>query len=49
MEPEEIRFEYLGNTFTHVFPQCPQCKLVFIPEDIVDSKIREVEMLLEEK
>jgi len=49
LELKEVRLEYLGNTFSHIFPQCPTCHFVYISEEIVESKIKEVEMLLEEK
>jgi DNA-directed RNA polymerase subunit RPC12/RpoP len=46
---EPTLLTYLGHTMTHDFPRCPSCGQVFIPEEIVDSKMREVEISLEDK
>lgn len=45
----DIDLHYLGHTFSHKFLQCPSCKQVFIPEEIVEGKMRQVEELLEDK
>ena len=40
---------YLGHTMTYDFPRCPSCGQVYIPEDVVRGKMREVEITLEDK
>ncbi|MGI6218054.1 MAG: DVU_1557 family redox protein [Coriobacteriales bacterium] len=45
----ETVLEYLGHQMKYDFPRCPKCGQVFIPEDIVRGKMREVEMMLEDK
>lgn len=49
LEPKEITFRYMGFHFNHALPTCPSCGQVYISEDIVNSKVKEIEMLLEEK
>jgi len=49
MLPSEISLEYLGHKMTHSFPKCPVCGAVYIPEETVNGKIREVETVLEDK
>ena len=40
---------YMGHRLTDKFLRCPQCKQVYIPEDIVMGKMAEVEESLEDK
>ena len=42
-------FSYLGHTFYADMPRCPACGQVYIPEDLVRSRIAEVEMNMEDK
>jgi uncharacterized OB-fold protein len=49
MIPMETSLEYLGHKMTHKFPKCPDCGIVYIPEEIVNGKIHEVETELEDK
>lgn len=49
MKPAEVRLNYLGHTVVHPFPKCPQCGQIFISEEIVIGKMREVETNLEDK
>jgi len=42
-------FTYLGHTFYADMPRCPQCGQVYIPEELVRSRIAEVEMQMEDK
>ena len=45
----EVEFTYLSRAFRHKVPRCPECGLVFIPEDLAAGRMNEVEILLEEK
>ncbi|NLE35424.1 MAG: YgiT-type zinc finger protein [Bacteroidales bacterium] len=47
--PKKTDFTYLGHTFFADMPQCPDCGLVYISEELVKSRISEVEMQLEDK
>ena len=49
LEPREVTFEYMGHHFTHVLPVCPQCGQIYISEELAGGKIRDVEMMLEQK
>ncbi|MGI5900943.1 MAG: DVU_1557 family redox protein [Desulfitobacteriia bacterium] len=49
LELAEVSLEYLGHKMTHQFLACPQCKQVYISEDIVTGKMRTVEQELEDK
>jgi len=49
MQPTETALEYLGHKITHIFPTCPVCKLVYIPEKEVNGKMHQVETELEDK
>lgn len=49
LELKKTEFTYLGHTFFHEVPRCPQCGLVYISEELVKSRISEVEMQLEDK
>ncbi|MFH1058991.1 MAG: DNA-binding protein [Pseudomonadota bacterium] len=49
MVAANVTLEYLGNQFTTELPRCPQCGLVYIPEDLALGKMAEVEQLLEDK
>ncbi len=42
-------FTYLGHNFFTDVPRCPQCGMVYISEELVRSRISEVEMQLEDK
>lgn len=47
--PEKTAFNYLGFTFNTEMPRCPKCGQVFISDEIVNGKMKEVEMILEDK
>ncbi|UWG95693.1 hypothetical protein LPY66_12290 [Dehalobacter sp. DCM] len=49
MEQQKTSFTYLGFNFEASLPRCPVCGQVYISEDIVKGKIKEVETLLEDK
>ena len=46
---KKTTFTYLGHEMTHPVLRCPVCGQAFIPEELVNGKIAEVEALLEEK
>jgi uncharacterized protein with PIN domain len=49
MQMEKVTLNYLNHQFKHDFPKCPKCGQVYISEDIVNGKMKEVEILLEDK
>ena len=49
LEEKKTSFTYLGHEFSYQVLCCPSCGQVFLPEELVDGKITEVETLLEEK
>ncbi|MGI6361425.1 MAG: DVU_1557 family redox protein [Bacillota bacterium] len=49
MVMKNIKLNYLGHNATHDFLACPQCGNLYIPEDIVLSKMLKVETELEDK
>jgi predicted RNA-binding Zn-ribbon protein involved in translation (DUF1610 family) len=42
-------FSYLGRTFSHEVPRCPQCGNVFISRELADGRMAEVEQQMEDK
>ena len=42
-------FTYLGRSFGHEVLTCPKCGKVFIPQDLAEGKMAEVEEQLEDK
>jgi phage FluMu protein Com len=49
LEMMNASVHYLGLHFTVKVPKCPGCGQIYIPEELVDGKISQVEQLLEEK
>ena len=49
LEKSEAKFDYLGHKFRHNAQKCPICGMVYIPEELVDGRIAEVETMLEDK
>lgn len=49
LELRNTDFTYLGHTFYADLPRCPQCGQVHISEELVRSRIAEVEMQMEDK
>lgn len=49
MVMEKVDFQYLGHRFFTDLLRCPDCGQVYIPEELVDTRIKEVEMLFEDK
>lgn len=42
-------FEYLGHHFFTDLLRCPDCGQVYIPEELVNTRMKDVETLLEDK
>ena len=49
MEHEEVSFKYLKFNFSAPIPRCPVCGQICVPEELARGKMREVEMMLEDK
>jgi hypothetical protein len=45
----KVSVAYMGNSFEVDLLRCPQCNLVFVPEDLALGKMLKVEQALEEK
>jgi uncharacterized protein with PIN domain len=46
---KKMVFSYLEHTVAHEVPTCPECGKVYIPEDLAEGKMAEVEEQLEDK
>ena len=42
-------FSYLGHSVTHEVSRCPKCGKAFIPRDLAEGRMAEVEAQLEDK
>ncbi len=42
-------FTYLGHNITYEVSRCPKCGSVFIPKELAEGKMAEVEAQLEDK
>jgi hypothetical protein len=42
-------FTYLGHLFSHEVQVCPRCGTVFIPPELAEGRMAEVEEQLEDK
>jgi hypothetical protein len=49
LKPTKTYFTYLEHSFFADILRCPECGEVYIPEELVKSRIAEVEMQLEDK
>jgi len=49
LTPTKTYLSYLGHSFFADIPRCPECGEVYISEELVKSRIAEVEMQLEDK
>jgi uncharacterized protein with PIN domain len=47
--PRQTEFIYLGKNFVAEIPACPKCGCVYVPEDFVEGRIKEVERMMEDK
>lgn len=45
----KVTVHYLEQSFPVELPHCPQCGLVFVPEDLAIGKMLKVEQALEDK
>lgn len=48
-ESRRVTLSYVGRSFSVEVPCCPICGNVYIPMDLAEGKMRQVEELLEEK
>jgi rubredoxin len=49
LKPGKVDISYLGSSFPVELLQCPNCGLVFVPEELALGKMVEVEKALEDK
>ena len=49
MEELEVQFEYLDKFFRHRVLRCPVCGQVFLPQELVEGRMKDVEKSMEEK
>jgi predicted RNA-binding Zn-ribbon protein involved in translation (DUF1610 family) len=49
LKKQKVVLTYLGHSFSHELPQCPQCGKVMITGELAEGKITEVETMLEDK
>ena len=49
MELGEVTFNYLGFSFSTELPYCPICGQVYVSEELSKGRMRETELLLEDK
>jgi hypothetical protein len=46
---DKVTLSYMGNCFPVDLYKCPQCGMVFIPEDLVRGKMEQAEKVMEDK
>ena len=49
LELVKAKVSYMGATFEIELPCCPSCGQFFVDKDLAEGKMREAEMLLEDK
>lgn len=49
LEKSRAQFDYLGNAFPVELPMCPNCRFVYVPEELALGKVLRVEQSLEDK
>ena len=47
--PQKVIFTYLGHTFSHDVPSCPECGQVYISKELAEGRIAELEEELEDE
>ncbi|MEA4923080.1 MAG: hypothetical protein VB031_06885 [Eubacteriaceae bacterium] len=45
----DATFKYLKRSFKHKVLRCPQCGQIYLPEELIKTKMADVERALEEK
>jgi hypothetical protein len=45
----KVSISYLGSAYPVELPKCPNCGLIYIPEDLALGRMAEVEKALEDK
>ena len=43
------KLSYMGFNASYEFPRCPVCGQIFVSEELVKGKMKELEMTLEDK
>lgn len=49
MKTRKWNLTYVGYQLSYDFLTCPKCNAIYIPKDLVEGRIREVEISLEDK
>lgn len=49
LEKIDVHVTYLDRHFSHKVPRCPKCGQVYIPEDLANGRMLQLEKSLEEK
>jgi uncharacterized OB-fold protein len=47
--PAKVHIKYMKSTFPADLLRCPDCGLVYVPEELATGKMAEVERTLEDK
>ncbi|MGA3092065.1 MAG: DVU_1557 family redox protein [Terriglobales bacterium] len=45
----KVMVSYLGNTFPVELMKCPGCGMAYVPEELAEGKMQQVEQALENK
>lgn len=49
LAPTKVVLSYMGYNVAHEIPACPKCGKVYIPKELAEGRMLEVEQLLEDK
>ncbi|MDL2317152.1 DNA-binding protein [Desulfovibrio sp. OttesenSCG-928-A18] len=49
LENMPVDITYMGSSFQVELPRCPRCGYTFIPPELAEGKMLEVERILEDK
>lgn len=49
LKKKKTLFNYLGHTFSYEVDRCPKCGNVFIPKELAEGRMAEVEAQMEDK
>ena len=49
MVKQDTGFSYLGKTFRTDILRCPGCGMVYVSEELARGRMKEVEMMMEDK